>query len=436
MTDTTTTTAGASAPGPASGPAPVRGLCRWAALPTAAAIGLSALGAVTGFPAWAPPAAADTGQCTYPAEPFEGRPWSLKRVLLDQLWEKTRGEGVKVAVIDTGVDDDHPQLKGAVDTRRGKRFLEPPKKDEYGGAVKPPAANGTDDTVGHGTKVAGIIAARPADNTGFVGIAPGATIIPIQQNDAQGSGDTDSMADSIAYAVSAGAKVINISQDTAEPLKPNSRLERAVNDALDKGVVIVASAGNDGLGGNVKETYPASYEGVIAVASSDRNNERAPFSQSGDFVDVAAPGVDMISTVPGGGHCADNGTSFSAPYVAGVAALLVAEHPDWEPHHVAAQIAQTAERSVPGHDRHVGWGVVDPVRALTEDDRRIEEPVAREGVDRAEPPTPARLHLGETAQERNERLGTYAVVGGGVLVSVIAGSSLVYRDWRRRRATG
>jgi type VII secretion-associated serine protease mycosin len=409
---------------------------RRTALPTAGTVVLAALAAVATPLAWAPPAAAD-GQCTFPAKPFEGRPWSLKRVLLDQLWVRTRGEGVKVAVIDTGVDDDHPQLKGAVDTKLGKNMLpRKPKKDEYGNVPERGAENGTDDTVGHGTKVAGIIAARPADDTGFVGMAPGATIIPIQQNDANGSGSTTTLAASIRHAVNVGARVINISQDTAKPLRPDSELERAVNDALAKGVVIVASAGNDGLGGNVKETYPASYEGVIAVASSDRNNERAPFSQSGDFVDIAAPGVDMISTVPGGGHCADNGTSFSAPYVAGVAALLVAEHPDWKPHQIAAQLEQTAERSVPGHDRHVGWGVIDPVRALTEDDKPIEKPVAREGVDRAEPPTPAELHLGETPQERTERLGTYVVVGGGVLVSVIAGGSLVYRDWRRRRVTG
>jgi type VII secretion-associated serine protease mycosin len=409
---------------------------RRTALPTAGTVVLAALAAVATPLAWAPPAAAD-GQCTFPAKPFEGRPWSLKRVLLDQLWVRTRGEGVKVAVIDTGVDDDHPQLKGAVDTKLGKNMLtRKPEKDEYGNVPERGAENGTDDTVGHGTKVAGIIAARPADDTGFVGMAPGATIIPIQQNDANGSGSTTTLAASIRHAVNVGARVINISQDTAKPLQPDSELERAVNDALAKGVVIVASAGNDGLGGNVKETYPASYEGVIAVASSDRNNERAPFSQSGDFVDIAAPGVDMISTVPGGGHCADNGTSFSAPYVAGVAALLVAEHPDWKPHQIAAQLEQTAERSVPGHDRHVGWGVIDPVRALTEDDKPIEKPVAREGVDRAEPPTPAELHLGETPQERTERLGTYVVVGGGVLVSVIAGGSLVYRDWRRRRVTG
>ncbi|GAA2397355.1 type VII secretion-associated serine protease mycosin [Streptomyces glaucosporus] len=420
----------------AAGPRPAAGTfrdrCRrWTALP--AAVALTAVGLPV---AWAPPAAADVGQCTFPAKPYEGRPWSLKRVLLEELWKNTRGEGVRVAVIDTGVDDDHPQLKEAVDAGSGRRFLKDPEKDEYGNAPEPLAKNGTDDLVGHGTKVAGIIAARPADDTGFVGIAPEATIIPIQQNDAEGRGTSKTLAAAIDYAVGADADVINISQDTAGAVEPDPSLKEAVDRALAKGVVVVASAGNDGQGGNVKETYPASYEGVIAVASSDRNNERAPFSQSGDFVDVAAPGVDMISTVPGGGHCADNGTSFSAPYVAGVAALLVAEHPDWEPRHIAAQIMQTAERSVPGHDRHVGWGVVDPVRALTEDDRRIDEPVAREGLDKGEPPTPAKLHLGETTRERNERLGTYAVIGGGVLVSVIAGGSLVHRDWRRRRAAG
>nr|WP_244502643.1 type VII secretion-associated serine protease mycosin [Streptomyces oceani] len=380
----------------------------------------------------AQPARADTGQCTFPAKPFEGRPWSLKRVLLDQLWEKTRGEGVRVAVIDTGVDVKHPQLEDAVATSLGKSFLAEEEKGEGAGAAERRKENGTTDTVGHGTKVAGIIAARPSAKTGFVGIAPESTVIPIQQNDGKGGGDVGSLIDSIEYAVQARADVINISQDTAGAVHAGVGLKQAVDKALAKNVVVVASAGNDGQGGNVKRTYPASYPGVLAVASSDRNNERAPFSQSGEFVGVAAPGVDMVSTVPGGGHCADNGTSFSAPYVAGVAALLRAEHPDWEPQQIVAQIEQTAERSISGRDRHVGWGVIDPVRALSEDDRPIDRPVAREGVDQAMPPQPAKLRLGETAAERNERLGTYTVVGGGVLVGVITGGALVYRDWRRR----
>ncbi|RLL69151.1 type VII secretion-associated serine protease mycosin [Streptomyces sp. Z26] len=381
----------------------------------------------------AAPAAADSGQCTMPAKTYKGRPWALQRVLLDELWKETKGAGVKVAVIDTGVDNKHPQLKDAVDTKLGKNVLSKvPKKDADGESLPRGKENGTSDPVGHGTKVAGIIAARPDARTGFVGIAPAATIIPIRQNDGQGGGNVGSMAQSIDLAVKAGADVINISQDTDEPLNADSSLELAVERALAKEIVVVASAGNDGLDGNVKTTYPASYEGVLAVASSDRNNERAVFSQSGEFVDIAAPGVDMVSTMPGGGHCSDNGTSFSAPYVAGVAALLRAQHDGWTAREIVAQIEQTAERSIGEHDRHVGWGIVDPVRALTEDDQPVQEPEAREGVTQAEKPTPAKLELGETTQERNERLGTYAVVGGGVLVAVIGGGSRVHRDWRRR----
>jgi subtilisin family serine protease len=168
------------------------------------------------------------------------------------------------------------------------------------------------------------------------------------------------------------------------------------------------------------------------VAASDRNNERASFSQSGDFVGVAAPGVDMVSTVPKGGHCVDNGTSFSAPYVAGVAALIKAKHPKWTAREIVAQIEQTAERTIAGHDRLVGWGVVDPVQALTEDDHPIEAPDPQDGFTKAEAPAPAKLQLGETPDERNTRLGTYVVVGAAVLVAGLGGTAVAVRDARRR----
>ncbi|MFI7242551.1 type VII secretion-associated serine protease mycosin [Streptomyces qinglanensis] len=422
---------------------PLRQRTRRALRRAAATAAATAVTASTLVVTAAPPAAADVStQCTFPAKPFKGRPWSLQRVLLNELWRETdKGAGVRVAVIDTGVDIENEQLTDAVDADAGKNLLpKKPKKDKETGRATPRGkANGTSDEVGHGTKVAGIIAARPADDTGFVGLAPKATIIPIKQNDANGSGTALSLADSIDYAVKAGADVINISQDTAEALKPDSSLERAVQRAVRADIVVVASAGNDGLGGKNKTTYPASYPGVLAVASSDRNNERAPFSQAGDFVDVAAPGVDMVSTVPKGGHCIDNGTSFSAPYVAGVAALLRAKHDrgadKWSQQNVVAQIEQTAERSIPGHDRLVGWGVVDPVAALTEDSKRLERPEAEEGVETGKKPTPAKLQLGETEQERNERLGTYVLVGGGTLVAVVAGTSVVLRDRRRKGTT-
>ncbi|WP_030195405.1 type VII secretion-associated serine protease mycosin [Streptomyces sp. NRRL S-87] len=367
------------------------------------------------------PRLAGAGQCTFPMrKQIAGRPWPLQRVLLDQLWQDTRGKGVRVAVIDTGVDRVNPQLRGAVDTSAGRDFLDKGK-------------DGTDDRVGHGTKVAGLIAARPREGTGFVGLAPEATIIPVRQNDDRNSGTAATMAEAIDHAVAKGAQVINISQDTDKPLPPASALAQAVARAIGKGVVIVASAGNDGLTGEQKKTYPAAFDGVLAVASSDRNNERAAFSQPGSFVGVAAPGVDIVSTVPGNGQCVDNGTSFSAPYVAGVAALLRAKHPDWTPRQIVAQIQQTAVRSVNGRDDFVGWGVVDPVRALTEDEAPRESPTPDRGPVPAEAPAAAPLSTAETRQERDARYATYALALAGLLIAVVAGTATVTRDLGRRR---
>ncbi|MEU8965988.1 type VII secretion-associated serine protease mycosin [Streptomyces sp. NPDC048491] len=401
-------------------------------------VALSAAATLTvlASPAAATPAApADGGgsdQCTFPAKPYAGRPWALQRVLLDELWHQSTGKNVKVAVIDTGVDTNNPQLTAAVDASRGKNSLPRGLRDSDRRPLPRGAENGTTDTVGHGTKVAGIIAARPAKGTGFVGLAPDATIIPVQQNDADGHGTAQTLAESIRYAIDAGAEVINISQDTANAVEPAGSLRQEVDSALAHQIVVVASAGNDGLGGNVKRTYPASFPGVLAVAASDRNNERAAFSQSGEFVGVAAPGVDMVSTVPGGGHCADSGTSFSAPYVAAVAALIKAKHPKWTQREIVTQIQQTAERSIAGHDRLVGWGVVDPVRALTEDDHPLETPLAHEGVTPARLPTPAALQLGETDEQRTRRLATYVAVGAAVLAAALGGAAVALRDARRR----
>ncbi|MFE7774865.1 type VII secretion-associated serine protease mycosin [Streptomyces sp. NPDC057445] len=382
------------------------------------------------FPA--PFAVDGSGECTFPMKKqIASIPWSLQRVLLDELWQDTKGKGVRVAVIDTGVDDVNPQLKRAVDDSAGRDFLKPGKGDRDSRRGK---TDGTVDEVGHGTKVAGIIAARPRKGTGFVGLAPEATIIPIRQNDEKNSGKSNTMADAIDHAIAKKADIINISQDTTQSLSSSSSLGRAVARAIAQDIVVVASAGNDGMDGKLKSTYPAAFDGVLAVASSDRNNERAAFSQAGDFVGVAAPGVDIVSTVPGGGQCVDNGTSFSAPYVAGVAALLRAKHPDWKAHQIVAQIEQTAERSINGRDNFVGWGVVDPVRALDEDDRPPESPSPDPGPPKPPAPEPAHLALSETSQERDERYATYALGVGGVLVAVVAGTATVVRDSRRGRA--
>ncbi|GGZ78768.1 type VII secretion-associated serine protease mycosin [Streptomyces subrutilus] len=402
-------------------PALALGLVALTAAPAQAADGPGAPGAPYGL---RPDGA---GECTFPMKKqIEDRPWALQRLLLDELWARTKGKdaqgrSVRVAVIDTGVDRANPQLGAAVDRGAGLDLVDPKGGD------------GTADSVGHGTKVAGLIAARPQPGTGFVGLAPDATIIPIRQNDGQGKGDSGTLARAIDHAVAKGAQVINVSQDTDAQLSADSALATAVRKAIEAKVVVVASAGNDGAAGVKRRTYPAAFPGVLAVASSDRNNERAAFSQPGDFVGIAAPGVDMVSTVPGFGQCIDNGTSFSAPYVAGVAALLRAEHPDWSVQQIVWQIQNTAERTVNGRDDYVGWGVVDPVRALGQDHEPPKPPVPDPGPPPAAAPQAAVLRLTETPREREERLGAYALGIAAVLIAVIAGTATVVRDARNRR---
>lgn len=405
-------------------------------LTCAAGIGLPVLPAMPAEAADSVPqtGAEGSGECTFPMpKQIQGRPWSLQRLVFDQLWQDTKGKGVRVAVIDTGVDDTNPQLRTAVDRGAGADLLPARNPDGSVAKGKPGGGDGTTDPVGHGTKVAGIIAARPRAGTGFVGLAPEATIIPIRQNDDQGTGTAATMAAAIRHAIKEGAGVINISQDTVRPLLADSDLARAVREAVQNDIVVVASAGNDGLAAQAKATYPAAYPGVLAVAASDRNDERAPFSQTGDFVGVAAPGVDMVSTVPRGGQCVDNGTSFSAPYVAGVAALIRAKHPDWKQARVVAQIEQTAVRAVNGRDDFVGWGVVDPVRALNDDEHPVDAPTPDRAVaDGPVGPEPVALQLGETRQERMTRISTYVLAATGLLAAVIAGVAVLVRDRDRR----
>lgn len=370
----------------------------------------------------------DDTSCSFPSDIIKGTPWSLQRVVLDQLWQDTKGKNVKVAVIDTGVDTVNAQLKGGA-VANGKDYLHP-------------GGNGKTDKVGHGTKVAGIIAARKLDGTGFMGLAPEATIIPIRQNDDQGSGNVGTMMQAIRWAAEQGAQVINISQDTASKMDPtvDTAFRSAIEFAQSKDALIVAAAGNDGADGKIKETYPAAYPGVLAVAASDRNNARAPFSQSGPFVGVAAPGIDMVSTVPVGGNCVDQGTSFAAPYVSGVAALIRAKHPEWTYKQVITQIEQTADRTKAGRDDFVGWGVIDPAAAVNDD-------TTAPSADGPKPDTAgpagdsanvqaATLVLGESEQQRTERYALYVLAAGFALVLLLFGGGRVLSDWRRKQGVG
>ncbi|MEV1085311.1 type VII secretion-associated serine protease mycosin [Streptomyces sp. NPDC050211] len=358
-----------------------------------------------------------SSECVFGGDVIKSTPWSLQRVLLDQLREQATGKGVTVAVIDTGVDDSNPQLRGAVGG--GKSYV--------GGSA-------TDDLEGHGTRVAGIIAARPLKGTGFVGIAPEAKILSYRYTGGEEKeGNSGTMASAINAAVAAGADIINISSDTADK-SDNLILGTAVANAVRKGALIVAAAGNDGADGKSANTYPASYDGVLAVAASDRNDERAFFSQAGDFVDIAAPGVGMVSTVPQGGQCTADGTSFAAPYVAGVAALLKQKHPDWKASQIATRLKETAQRPGRGPNRFIGWGVVDPVAALSDDSTPATSPKPDPVVAaRGGGVVPMAVTMGETEAERDRRIAMYVLGVGAALALVVAGGGVAVRDWQARR---
>lgn len=369
------------------------------------------------------PRPAAEGDCRFPAPPLKGKPWALQRVMLDQVWSKSTGKGVTVAVIDSGVDATNKQLTPALGTQGTDDFA--------------PGTLGLVDENGHGTMAAGIIAARQDPDTGFVGLAPDAMILPIRQNggtDAQ-KGNVDTLTRAIYYAADRGVDIINISQETSGPegAAPGPALERAIRYAIDvKDIVVVAAAGNSGDKDNF-DTYPAKYDGVLAVGASDRNSDRTPFSQKKPYVGVLAPGVDMWSTVPRGGHCPGDGTSYAAPYAAGVAALVRSAHPDWTARQVITVIQQTAQRGQTGQLEGSGWGVVDPLKAVTFAGVPGTVPVETGVLPAQAPPVHvAPLTFGPTRADRDRQTATLVIGTALAATLLVTATAVVLRDARKR----
>ncbi|CDQ20223.1 S8 family peptidase [Halobacillus karajensis] len=219
-------------------------------------------------------------------------------------WDMTFGDSSQeIAVIDTGVYYDHPDLNDK--TILGYDFAQ--------------NDNDPKDLNGHGTHVAGTAAAETNNATGVAGMAPETKVLAVRALGANGSGSLNDIADAIRYSADAGAEVINMSLGCD---CDSQTLEDAVNYAWNSGSVVVAAAGNDG----VSTTFePASYENVIAVGAVDSNNEVAYFSNYGSWVDVTAPGVDIVSTVLRGKYDSYSGTSMASPHVAGLAGLLASQ---------------------------------------------------------------------------------------------------------------
>ena len=230
--------------------------------------------------------------------------WGINRVHAPAAWPLTEGKGVKVAVIDTGIDTGHPELSGIVD-------------GGYSAITKTENPADYQDDNGHGSHVAGTIAAK-RDGKGVVGVAPKARLYAVKVLDADGSGNLSDVIDGIVWAAKNKMDVANMS--LGAPVDSEA-MKRAVRFARGSGVVVVAAAGNSG--GAVG--FPGAYEDTIAVAASDFADKLAGFSSRGPEVDFIAPGVDVLSAKMGGGFASYSGTSMAAPHVAGLAALAVSQ---------------------------------------------------------------------------------------------------------------
>lgn len=297
-------------------------------------------------------------------DPQFAEQWNVVRIGAPDAWQVTTGTAdVTVAVIDSGIDSAHPDLVGRVDPSRGWDFVDEDATPE--------------DENGHGTHVAGIIAANTGNGLDIAGIADGVTLLPVRVLDAQGAGDTFGLSSAIRWAADAEADVINLSLGFSGS---STLVEEAVAYAASKGCLIVAASGN---AARASLQYPAAYPDVVSVGATDADDLRAAFSQYGTGLDLMAPGTkkfvyDVIadgiwSLRPVNGPAAvegvstgkESGTSMSAPHVSAVAALVRSENPTWTARSIELWMKLSAEDlGVAGPDILTGYGLVRADRAV------------------------------------------------------------------------
>ncbi len=301
--------------------------------------------------------------------------YGLKRIGAAQAWDTTRGEGIVVAVIDTGIDYNHPDIRaniwtnpretpgnGIDDDRNG--FVDDVRGWDFVGsnAAAPVPDNDPADVNGHGSHVAGTIAAEGDNNLGVVGVAWHAKVMAVRALDDGGLGYDSTLAEAIVYAADSGADVINASWGRSGT---SQVLADAIGYAHSLGVVFVAAAGNDSM--DAGEFVPANVATAIAVSALGPVDEVASFSNRGVKVELAAPGVDIFSLQSGsGGYVTKSGTSMAAPHVSGAAALILAKHPAYTQEQVRQALRFSATDLGPlGRDSSFGYGLVNPAGALT-----------------------------------------------------------------------
>jgi type VII secretion-associated serine protease mycosin len=327
--------------------------------------------------------------------------WHLEYLKVAEAHRISTGKGVTVAVIDSGVAR-HPDLTGVV---KGTDMLKP-------------GGDGRTDVTGHGTSMAGLIAANGSGRQQALGIAPDAKILPIR---VLGKGKTiNSLGPAIRYAISHGAKVINLSLGGG--LDPGDLA--GVKEAAEADVVVIASAGNKPDDVNV--TAPAFLESVVAVSAVDSEGRHAKISVSGDAVDIAAPGEDITSTNREGGYSGGKrGTSDAAAIVSGAAALLRSKYPNMSAAEVVERLESTAvDKGAPGVDPDYGHGIIDIVAALKEDTPAAPAPATTTAA--ASAPVP------EAKPEAEPAGNNTPLVAGGVVVFVLVGGLVAFLLTRRR----
>ncbi|MBI3046379.1 MAG: S8 family serine peptidase [Candidatus Harrisonbacteria bacterium] len=267
--------------------------------------------------------------------------WGVLRIKANEAWAMSRGSGVRIALLDSGIQRDHPDL--AANIKGGINFIAGLGADQWG------------DDGGHGTHVAGIIAALDND-FGVVGAAPEANLFGVKVLDGAGSGYWSDVISGIYWAVENNMKIANISLGGPQGF---DELKNAVDYAYQHGVLLVASAGNNGASGGAV-SYPGAYDSVIAVSATIPDDRLASFSSYGPQVELAAPGSEINSTSNNSLYSALSGTSLAAPFVSGAAALVWAKNPQFTAVQVREQLRATAiDLGMPGKDNQYGYGLVN-----------------------------------------------------------------------------
>src|SRR5450756_129380 len=280
-----------------------------------------------------------------PNDAYFASQWHLATIQAPSAWNSSVGSAAQpIAIVDSGIDATHPDLASRI--MAGWNFLS--------------GNTDTHDQMGHGSAVAGTVAAATNNLTGVAGVTWANPIMPLVVVDSTGYAYYSNIASAITYAADHGARIINISIGGTSP---SSSLQSAVNYAWNKGSVVFAAAGN---GGSSTPYYPAGCDNVVAVSATDQSDALAGFSNYGSWIDLSAPGTDILTTSSGGGYGPHSGTSFSSPIAAGVGALALAVRPSLSASALVSLLeANSDDLGVAGFDPSFGWGRVNAYKAVS-----------------------------------------------------------------------